>query len=207
MGGKREAMMKNNQCKAHLIILVAGLITFFPAAKPVSAADWEELPPLVFQEYVEVETVIAPNPYSERSNDFLVVTKYEEGEKAGAAGNKHNSGAEKPITSLNVYLVTGLILLDGGEVGIPYHTSLIVSLRSTGKKSSGQTVQQWVLSDSDGDGELDEARFQKVATNTDGNTIRSGPVEIPQDRIRNYQAYYEEASRELNSKADISLGD
>lgn len=200
--------MKNYLYALCLFILLGGLFAFLPAgASSAAAADWEELPPLVFQEYVDVETVIAPNPYSERGNDFLVVTKYEEGEKAGAAGKKENQGARHPLKSLNVYLVTGLILMDGGEVGIPYHTSLIVSLKRAGNKVSSQTIQQWVLSDSDGDGKLDEARFQKITTNEGGNTIRSGPVEIPKDRVRNYQTYYEEASRELNNKAEISLGE
>jgi hypothetical protein len=179
--------------------------TFLYQGGLARAAEWEELPPLIFQEFVEVETVIAPNPYSEEENDFLVVTKYEEGEKAG--GGSEPQGPRAPMKSLNMYLVTGLLLMEGGDVGIPYHSSLIVSLRSADPKPPGQTIQQWVLSDSDGDGELDEARFQKITTTAEGNKVRSGPVEAPQDGVRKYQTYYEAASRELNSKADISLSE
>ena len=167
----------------------------------VAADDWEDLPELIFQEYVEIETVVGPNPYSEKDNDFIVVTKYEEeGEKAGALGKR--GGSRDQSKSLNVYLVTGLIVLDGGEMGIPYHSSLIVSLKSANKKVSGQTVQQWVLSDSDNDGQLDQGRFQKITRGREGETLKKGPVDIPGDKLKSYQAYYDEASRELNSKAE-----
>lgn len=205
---RREDTMKKNSAPSYPTTLLAAMCTLLLASVPAFAAEgWEELPPLVFQEYVDVETVIAPNPYSEQSNDFLVVTKYEEGPKAGAAGGKAREGARNALKSLNVYLVTGLIILDGGGTGIPYHTSLIVSLQIGGGKDPGKTVQQWVLSDSDGDGKLDQARFQKIITGSGGNTLRSGPVDVPQDRVGNYQTYYETASRELNSKAEISMSD
>ncbi|RJR45418.1 MAG: hypothetical protein C4576_12000 [Desulfobacteraceae bacterium] len=180
---------------------LAFLTIFSMAASAIAADDWDDLPELIFQEYVEIETVVGPNPYSEKENDFIVVTKYEEeGEKGGAPGNR--KGAVDQAKSLNVYLVTGLIILDGGEMGIPYHTSLIVSLKSSDKAPSGQTVQQWVLSDSDNDGKLDQGRFQKVTKAAGGQTVKKGPIEIPGDRIKSYQSYYDEASKELNNKAE-----
>jgi len=190
--------MKRAICSLSVFIFLAICSATGSAA---AADDWEDLPELIFQEYVEIETVVGPNPYSEKDNDFIVVTKYEEeGEKAGAPGKRKGSGDQ--TRSLNVYLVTGLILLDGGEMGIPYHSSLIVSLKSANKKVSGQTVQQWVLSDSDNDGQLDQGRFQKITRGTGGETLKKGPVEILGDKLKSYQAYYDEASRELNSKAE-----
>lgn len=177
------------------------LAIFSASGLAFAAEEWEDLPKLIFRENVEVETVIGPNPYSEQDNDFIVVTKYEEeGEKGGALGKRE--GSRQSMKVLNVYLVTGLIVLDGGEMGIPYHTSLIVSLKSADKKPSGQTVQQWVLSDSDNDGQLDQVRFQKVTKGVKGETLKKGPVDILGDRVKSYQAYYDEASRELNNKAE-----
>lgn len=190
--------MKRAICSLSVFIFLAICSATGSAA---AADDWEDLPELIFQEYVEIETVVGPNPYSEKDNDFIVVTKYEEeGEKAGALGKRE--GPRDQMRSLNVYLVTGLIVLDGGEMGIPYHSSLIVSLKSANKRVSGQTVQQWVLSDSDNDGQLDQGRFQKITRGTGGETLKKGPVEILGDKLKSYQAYYDEASRELNSKAE-----
>ncbi|RJR31242.1 MAG: hypothetical protein C4576_32110 [Desulfobacteraceae bacterium] len=193
-----EEMMKR---AIYTLSTLVFLTIFFAAATAVAADDWDDLPELVFQEYVEIETVVGPNPYSEKENDFIVVTKYEEeGEKGGTTGNMR--GTLDQARSLNVYLVTGLIILEGGETGIPYHTSLIVSLKSSEKAPSGQTLQQWILSDSDNDGQLDQGRFQKVTKGAEGQTVKKGPIEIPADRIRSYQTYYDDASRELNSKAE-----
>lgn len=187
------------RCAWVFLVLSVGSIGSGPA---FAESQWEELPTLVFQESVLVETVAAPNPYSRVENDFIVVTKYEEdGQKAGGTGKAR--AKRGPVKFTGVYLVTGLILMDDGNRGVPYHRSLVVSVRNTNSDSREQIVRQWILSDTDNDGKVDQGRFQRVVKKQDGERIPSDPVDISEDQVRNYQSYFEKAARDLNKMAEF----
>lgn len=160
----------------------------------LATGDWQKLPPIALEDCVVVDKVLAPNPLSSSDNDFWMVLKYEERDQsAGKAGM--NTGK-----SLNMYLVTGLAVLAEENVGLPYYQFLIVTF--TDGDDSSASVQQWLLSDADNDGRLDNAKFERVTLGSEGETSQTEKVEIPVDQVQLFQDYFEKANRELNSKAE-----
>jgi hypothetical protein len=180
---------------AVLILMVTALVGFTWNAAALAAGNWQELPPLALEDCIAVDKVLAPNPLSSAENDFWMVLKYEENnQKAGGTGLANNS------KSLNMYLVTGLAVLPEERVGLPYYQFLIVTFLDG--EGSSETLQQWLLSDADNDGTLDKARFERTTLGSEGEPIQTEKVEIPFEQVQLFQAYFENANRELNSKAE-----
>ncbi|PKN65702.1 MAG: hypothetical protein CVU57_09060 [Deltaproteobacteria bacterium HGW-Deltaproteobacteria-15] len=188
--------MKKNRIipSAILILLMGSIMVFIWNNAALAEGDWQKLPPIALEDCIGVDKVLAPNPLSSSDNDFWMVLKYEERDQsAGEAGM--NTGK-----SLNLYLVTGLAVLAEENVGLPYYRFLIVTFRD-GDDSSA-SVQQWLLSDADNDGRLDNAKFERVTLGSEGETGQTEKMEIPVDQVQLFQDYFEKANRELNSKAE-----
>jgi hypothetical protein len=181
---------------ALLLILIIGSLTVFPGISSSLAAErWQDMPPLALSDCIDIDKVLAPNPLSSAVNDFWMVLKYEERDETSGETRIMN-----PDQSLNLYLVTGLALMASEGVGLPYYQFLIVT--QTNGDSSSKTVQQWLLSDADNDGKLDKAKFERTVVGNEGQTINLDKVEIPDEQVQSFQDFYENATRELNSKAE-----
>lgn len=188
--------MKNKHRSSWVIfILLFGTLMFSAwNAAALEAGDWQALPPIALEECIIVDKVLAPNPLSPAENDFWMVLKYEEKEQiAGETGL--NTGS-----ALNLYLVTGLAILAEENVGLPYYQFLIVTFRD-GRDSSA-AVQQWLLSDANNDGKLDNAKFERITLGSEGEHGQTEKMEIPSDQIQMFQEYFEKANRELNNKVE-----
>lgn len=180
-----------------LFILIAGSLMISLKSTTGFAEEWRDMPPLVLNDCINVDKVLAPNPLSSSINDFWMVLKYEEKDE--------NSGETKlinPAQILNMYLVTGLALMASEGVGLPYYQFLIVTLINGNGESSSKTVYQWLLSDTDNDGRLDKAKFERTVTGNAGETMNLDKMDIPDEQVQGFQHFYEEATRELNSKAE-----
>jgi len=163
-------------------------------AATLEAGTWQELPPIALEECIMVDKVLAPNPLSPAENDFWMVLKYEEREPiTGETGLNTDS-------ALNLYLVTGLAILAEENVGLPYYQFLIVTFRDGG--DSLATVQQWLLSDANNDGRLDNAKFERITPGNEGEDSQTEKMDIPLDQIQIFQEYFEKVNRELNNKAE-----
>lgn len=180
-------------------IFLAGIIlSFSGSAKPLASENWQELPPLSLQDCIQVDKILAPNPFSQKMNEFWMVLKYEE--QAGGIspdGVSPKRPAGDMAESLNMYLVTGLTLMSTEEMGVPY--SFLIVARTL---ADSKTVQQWLLSDTDNDGKLDKAKFEQIVRGEAGKTVQNGEVDIPSDQISPFQDFFEKAIQELSSKAE-----
>ncbi|RJR31243.1 MAG: hypothetical protein C4576_32115 [Desulfobacteraceae bacterium] len=176
------------------ILLFGILMCYTGKAAALEAGTWQELPPIALEDCIMVDRVLAPNPLSPAENDFWMVLKYEEKEQI--AGEKElNTGSV-----LNLYLVTGLAILAEENVGLPYYQFLIVTFRDGGDSSAA--VQQWLLSDANNDGRLDNAKFERITPGGGGEDGQTEKMDIPVDQIEIFQEYFEKANRELNNKAE-----
>lgn len=174
--------------------IVLGTLMLFLNTNVQASEEWQAVPSLVLNDCIEIDKVLAPNPLSASENEFWMVLKYEERDE--------NSGEMKaldPGRILNMYLVTGLALVASEGVGLPYYQFLIVTLMNGG--SSSRVIHQWLLTDTDNDGVLDKAKFEKTETGHSGETVNSDKVEIPAEQVQSFQDFYEKATLELNSKA------
>jgi hypothetical protein len=185
-------------------LLVGASIPSVRSSLAAAPEDWQDMPPLVLNNCIDIDKVLAPNPLSAKVNEFWMVLKYEE--KDGESGKTKGMDADH---SLNMYLVTGLALIAkegaGSEegIGLPYYQFLIVTLTNKGgSSSSSKIVLQWLLSDSNNDGKLDHAKFERIITDYRGEKINSEKMDIPIDQVQKLQDFYEKATRELNSKAE-----
>ncbi|RJR45417.1 MAG: hypothetical protein C4576_11995 [Desulfobacteraceae bacterium] len=178
-----------------IVLLLFGTLLFFNwNAATLEAGTWQELPPIALEECIMVDKVLAPNPLSPAENDFWMVLKYEEREPiTGETGLNTDS-------ALNLYLVTGLAILAEENVGLPYYQFLIVTFRDGG--DSLATVQQWLLSDANNDGRLDNAKFERITPGNEGEDSQTEKMDIPLDQIQIFQEYFEKVNRELNNKAE-----
>ncbi len=197
-GGK---MMNPNKPVFLMCVLLTGFILVLTwNSKAFAPEDWQELPPLTLQDCIQVDKVLARNPLSQTENDFWMVLKYEEKQKGSPIADLAEGPAEQNIRSLSMYLVTGVAVLAEEDVGVPYYRFLIVSFTQEGPTS--ETTQQWLLTDTNNDGKLDKARFEKIVKNARGQTTDLGEIEIPKEQIQRFQDFYEKASKELSSKAE-----
>lgn len=179
-----------------LILMIGGSLIVSSNSAALASEGWQDMPPLVLNDCIDVDKILAPNPLSSATNDFWMVLKYEE--KNESSGETESMTAEQQ--SLNVYLVTGLALMANEGVGLPYYQFLIVTV--TNGDSSSKTVQQWLLSDTDNDGRLDKAKFEQTVIGTKGDIVKSDKIEIPGGQVQSFQAFYENATRDLNTKAE-----
>jgi hypothetical protein len=189
-------MKKNIRIKTLLLIVFVMAGSVMAASYPALATErWQDMPPLVLSDCVDIDKVLAPNPLSSEGHDFWMVLKYEEIDEE--SGRRKAGLGEQ---SLNMYLVTGLALLVDEGVGLPYYQFLIVTQTNGG--TSEKIVQQWLLSDTDNDGKVDKAKFERTISGSEGETIRSDKVEVPDDQVRSLQGFFERATSEINSKAE-----
>lgn len=182
------------------IFLVGVILSFWGSAQPLASENWQELPPLSLQDCIQVDKILAPNPFSQKMNEFWMVLKYEEqAEGNSSKGVSPKRPAGDMAESLNMYLVTGLTLMSPEEMGLPY-SFLIVAKTLAG--SGSETVHQWLLSDTDNDGKLDKAKFEQIVRGEEGKTVQNGEVDIPADQISQFQDFFEKAIQELSYKAE-----
>ncbi len=179
-----------------MLILLGASLMIFSGETPALADDgWREMPPLVLSDCIDIDKALVPNPLSPSWNDFWMVLKYEERDEGSGESRVLN-----PDQSVNMYLVTGLALMANEGLGLPYYQFLIVTKTNGG--SSSRTVQQWLLSDTDNDGKLDKAKFERTVVGQEGEMITSDKIEIPDDQVQGFQDFYEKAAGELNNRAE-----
>jgi hypothetical protein len=164
-------------------------------ANDAAGGKWKEPPSLVLNDCVKVDRAIGANPYARVPNDFLLVTAYEErGADTGSGGSN--------VSGTNMYLITGLLVLGEGKVGIPHHSSLVVSVQTKDGGAETETLREWIFSDQDNDGRLDKAVFSESATGSEGDIIEPGDAKIMDE----LQGYYQKAVESLSTRADGKNG-
>jgi hypothetical protein len=157
----------------------------------------KDLPPIALENCIEVQKLLGRNPFSRIPNDYLLLTKYEEkSEEAGGV----NKGLI-PGRALNIYLLRGVLLSKNHAIAIVHDSVLIVKVSTIRADTSGETVREWILIDSNGDRNIDTGIFRETVPGKGKSPIVSNEVAIPKDRLRKLQTYYEKAARTLDARA------
>jgi hypothetical protein len=198
---RREEVMEAVRIYKFLMVflIIGAAAVWIPDAAGQRHHEWQKLPKMVFQECVTAERSVEHNPLSRISNDFLVITSYEEyGHGAPRVNRKPDASGN--AKALNVYLVVGVYVVENQGLLLVFHDiSLVVSERVTPSGRSAKPVlRRWILVDQDGDGVLDKAVFSEGADETTGS--QQG-INIPSAKVPSLQKYFEQAVRDLNKKA------
>jgi hypothetical protein len=183
--------------KTVMTVLIPSLLFIVPGtAMALESGNWKDLPQLVFNRCVDFTTHVRPNIFSPLANDFLVVSAYEE----------YPEEAAKTIDFdrrfLNVYLINGILMAQGGHVGIVYNTHLVVDRGTFDVETDTKTIYQWVLSDMDRDGSVDSAKFQTIVKSSEDNVLTAEEVEIPDDDLMEVQTFYNDAVHMMDQKTE-----
>ena len=167
-----------------------------PPGQSSAPSSWKDLPPIVLEDCIAVQKVIARNLLSSVPGDYFLVTTYEEkaNESAAMGEDSTHRGA------LDVYLVYGVLLPENQGIGIVHHTALVVKVSTTDVESSTETFREWVLIDTNGDRKVDRGVFRETVTGE--GKRESKEVEFPEDRLQELQAYYEAVAGMLDSRAE-----
>jgi hypothetical protein len=161
--------------------------------------EWQPLPKLVYQECITAERSVQANPFSGISDDFVVVTKYEEYGQGGPVINKKPE-ATGNTEELNIYLLVGAYLAEEQPIVLVLHDiSLVVTERITNTRPDAKlTLRRWILLDKDADGVLDKAVFSEKG---EGEGGAQPEVEIPSDQLATLQGYFDQAVGSINKRA------
>jgi len=68
--------------------------------------------------------------------------------------------------------------------------------------SSRETVHQWIFVDKDGDQNIDRAVFRETITEEAKEPVSKYEAKFPQDRLPEFQTYYEKAVLILSNKME-----
>jgi hypothetical protein len=188
-----------------VFLIIGAAAVWIPEAGGEKHDQWQKVPKMVLQECVTAERSVEHNPLSRISNDFLVITSYEEYGHGASLGNRIPE-ATKKARALNVYLVVGAYVVENEGLILVFHDiSLVVSERVTpSNPRRAPILRRWILVDQDGDGVLDKAVFSEGAEGTTGS--QQG-MDIPSDQVASMQKYFEQAIRDLNKKASKGPAD
>jgi hypothetical protein len=181
------------------ILIIGTAAVWIPDAGGQKHNEWRKLPKLVFQECITAKRWVQNNPFSGISNDFLVITSYEE-YGLGAPVIKEKREATGGAKALNVYLVVGVYVAENQTVILVLHNiSLVVTERiAPSGRNAEPILLRWILEDQDGDGVLDKAAFSESA---DGTTGSQPGINIPSDQLPSLQKYFDQGVRNLSKKA------
>jgi hypothetical protein len=157
----------------------------------------KDLPPIALENCIEVQKLMGRNPFSSVPNDYLLVTKYEEEPEEAGAVKK----GLMPGRALNIYLLRGLLVSKNHAIAIVHDSVLIVKVSTTRAGTSGETVREWILIDSNGDRNIDRGIFRETVLGKGRSPIGSNEVAIPKDHLQKLQAYYEKAAMTLDARA------
>ena len=152
---------------------------------------WKD-PAIALQDCIPVERAIGKNPLSDAANDFALVTMYRE---------KHGEPAKAPDNAL--YLVKGVLLDQEHQAQVVYFSALIVNVSREDHEL--RRVSNWVLADTKSDGKLDKAIYREKMVTSSGDETVDFEAQATSEQIAILQAYYEEAIRKFNSKANSEL--
>jgi hypothetical protein len=184
---------------APLLAVAAVMLGALPANAAQQGA-WPQLPKLVFQRCIAAKQSVNHNPFSDLSNDFFVITAYdEEGDNSAYPGleKKPTKGQRSP--DLSIYLVVRVFLVANRPAPFIHDAALMVTEKNMVLHGSRKPVaRSWILLDVDGDGTVDKLMFSQSLKKTQ---TPSHEVKIPADRKKALQGYYEKAVRRLTRKA------
>lgn len=167
-----------------LLYAVVGLLLL---AGNAHAADWTDLPPLGLDECARVTQSVAPDPGSPVPGNYILTTGYAADEGIAAPGSLRPPG-----------LVARMIDTFAAESrsGVTHARTLVVH---AGAEDVAGT-RHWVVADSDGNGRVDRAQIFELARDEFGRFAVS-EASAPVDRLDAIQAYFDEASAALLSRA------
>ena len=190
--------------KIRIGVLFAGVVMILSACAlatdrfPVSSS-LKDPPAIELQTCIQVQQAVSSNPLSPMPNDFLIITKYEEKSNEPGAMKK----GLKPDSAFNMYLVLAFLAPpENQEVTITHGTVLIVKVITTQVVSSRETVHQWIFVDKDGDQNIDRAVFRETITEEAKEPVSKYEAKFPQDRLPEFQTYYEKAVLILSNKME-----
>lgn len=183
-----------------LVLAVSAAALWTHPARAARQKAWPRPPKLVLQQCVAAKQSVNPNPFSTFSNDFFVITAYEEdGSKGAFPGGRKSSSTGTPSPALNVYLVVRVFLVENQPVPVIHDAALMVMEKNMVLHGSQKPIaRRWILLDVDGDGTVDKLMFSQGVKTPDA---RTHDVKIPAARMGELQGYYEKAVRSLTRKA------
>lgn len=184
---------------ASMLVVAAAALGALPASAAQQGA-WPQLPKLVLQRCIAAKQSVDHNPFSTLSNDFFVITAYDEdGNKSAYPGVEKKPNKDNRSPALSVYLVVRIFLVGDQPAPFIHDAALMVSEKNMVSRGSRKPVaRSWILLDVDGDGTVDKLMFSQSLKKTQAP---SHEVKIPADRKGALQGYYEKAVRRLTRKA------
>ena len=173
---------------ASLVPLLAALIICPGVAYP---AEWTNPPEIDMQDCIPVKTSIVPNPLSAVPNDLVLVTSYEE-----------KSDTRKPPEKA-LYFLQSMLVDQEQQTELVYFTALVVSIST--EDHGFRRLLNWVLVDTDDDGQVDQAAFRELEISSSGEKTIVSEAQATNEEMAVLQPYYEEMADNLNSKADSKI--
>jgi len=143
-----------------------------------STKNWADLPALQVNECARTDREVSRNTLSTDFDSYISVIGYR---TASVTAKKH----EKEL--LSVYFIVIFHLINDRR-GIIDAQSILVTLRTSGS----DRVRSWIMSDTDGDGLVDRARYAEVNDDT-RDTPSVLEMDAQSDIMPNLQLYFEKA--------------
>jgi hypothetical protein len=158
-------------------------------ALPANGAQqqaWPQPPNLVLQRCIAAKQSVNHNPFSTFSNDFFVITTYEEdGSKGAFQADENGPSTGNPSPALDVYLVVRIFLDENRPAPIIHDAALVVTEKNMVLHGDRKPIaRRWILLDVDGDGTVDKLIFSQSLKEPESP---SHEVKIPASRIRELQ--------------------
>jgi len=141
-----------------------------------AAADWQDLPSVIISECSKVDNAIAPNPFSNRIDEFILVLHYQARE------------ASEDLKSL--VLVVSFHDSQAREAIVDAQSLLVTS-------GNTQHMLYWVISDVNGDGIVDKGTHLGKEK---GLTMYE--VDAPLSLLTSLQTFFDDASATLYDKVN-----
>jgi len=188
--------------KLVLAFFVIGTSACFElSAEDSTGKEWPTMPDLVLQDCIPAEQSVTHNPFSKITNDYLIITAYEEHKGVKNLVPKE-SNVSKHAGTLNIYLMLGVFIVEDKTEGLVHEMTLVVQERYTNARTSEQkSWHSWLLMDVDGDGRLDKAIYCKnMVENNVEQPGNEDSMNLSSAKLPALQEYFEGAVHSLGKK-------